>query len=217
MAAISVKTGPISADDPARDVPPEKWFNLTLARRSAIHVNIPYDCRSLIGFVAEAEQFRMWEKTGHANLDSYIRDGLNIDPELIEWAKLGLAAIGREKPVPLATAVDAGKAAAEQMRDAPDNAKSSPGPNPANCDYITNTRTQTGGGTSSSYLAARIKRDAPEIAERVMAGEFRSIRQAAIAAGIVKETPPLVILKRTWKRMTENEQREFLHWISNEQ
>ena len=63
MAAVKVKTGPIAADDPARDVPPEKWFNLMLARRSAVHVRIPYDCRSLLNYVSEAEEFRMWEQT----------------------------------------------------------------------------------------------------------------------------------------------------------
>ena len=37
-------------------------------------------------------------------------------------------------------------------------------------------------------LAARLKRDHPEIAAAVARGEYRSMRQAALAAGIVK--PP---------------------------
>lgn len=45
-----------------------------------------------------------------------------------------------------------------------------------------------GGGTSADYLTARIKRDHPEIAERMKAGEFSSVRQAALEAGIVKPT-----------------------------
>ena len=46
-------------------------------------------------------------------------------------------------------------------------------------------------------LAARIKRDHPDIAARVANGEFKSIRAAALEAGIVKpmrsipvDTPP---------------------------
>jgi len=41
-------------------------------------------------------------------------------------------------------------------------------------------------GNSAAYLTARIKRDHPEILKRMIAGEFKSVRQAAIEAGIVK-------------------------------
>lgn len=42
------------------------------------------------------------------------------------------------------------------------------------------------GGTSAEYLTSKIARDRPDILERMKAGEFRSVRQAAIEAGIVK-------------------------------
>jgi hypothetical protein len=42
------------------------------------------------------------------------------------------------------------------------------------------------GSTNADYLAARIKRDHPEIAERMKAGEYASVRKAGIDAGIVK-------------------------------
>ena len=41
----------------------------------------------------------------------------------------------------------------------------------------------TGG---QKYLVARIARDRPDVLERMKQGEFLSVRQAAIAAGIVK-------------------------------
>jgi hypothetical protein len=41
-------------------------------------------------------------------------------------------------------------------------------------------------GQTKERLAARLKRDHPAIAERVAQGEFKSIRAAALAAGIVK-------------------------------
>jgi hypothetical protein len=41
-------------------------------------------------------------------------------------------------------------------------------------------------GNSRAYLVARIARDHPDILERLKAGEFASMRAAAIAAGIVK-------------------------------
>lgn len=65
------------------------------------------------------------------------------------------------------------------------------------------------GGNSADYLAARIKRDRPDIAEAVERGEYRSIRQAAIAAGIVKQTTPLDTLRRAWRKASEEERAQF--------
>ena len=44
-------------------------------------------------------------------------------------------------------------------------------------------------GNGQSYLLRRLARDAPEVLERVKAGEFKSARAAAIEAGIVKDVP----------------------------
>lgn len=41
------------------------------------------------------------------------------------------------------------------------------------------------GGTDSEYLTNRIARDRPDILERMKAGEYRSVRAAAIDAGII--------------------------------
>ena len=46
--------------------------------------------------------------------------------------------------------------------------------------------TSKGRGNGDTYLAARLKRDHPAIAARVANGEFKSIRAAALEAGIVK-------------------------------
>lgn len=41
-------------------------------------------------------------------------------------------------------------------------------------------------GTDPSYLASRIARDRPDIHEKMKAGEYRSVRSAAVEAGIIK-------------------------------
>jgi hypothetical protein len=43
-------------------------------------------------------------------------------------------------------------------------------------------------GRGSDYLTARIARDRPDILERMKAGEFKSVRAAALEAGIVKRS-----------------------------
>lgn len=51
--------------------------------------------------------------------------------------------------------------------------------------YQVYTAEQMGGGTSADYLTARIARDRPDILEDMKQGKYRSVRQAAIEAGIV--------------------------------
>lgn len=52
------------------------------------------------------------------------------------------------------------------------------------------TTTSQGHGTNAAYLAARLKKTGrDDLLEQVRAGEIKSIRAAAIAAGIVKDVP----------------------------
>ncbi|MDQ3539714.1 MAG: hypothetical protein M3440_03420 [Chloroflexota bacterium] len=44
-------------------------------------------------------------------------------------------------------------------------------------------------GTSAEYLTARLNRDAPVIGDALERGEYRSVRQAAIAAGVITPKP----------------------------
>lgn len=60
-------------------------------------------------------------------------------------------------------------------------------------------------GRGADYLTARIARDRPDILERMKAGEFRSVRQAAIEAGIVKVPTTLEKLRRLWAKATPEE------------
>jgi len=52
---------------------------------------------------------------------------------------------------------------------------------------IANSKLKTAGGTTVSYAIRRLKRDAPELAEKVISGEL-SANEAAIAAGFRERT-----------------------------
>jgi hypothetical protein len=60
------------------------------------------------------------------------------------------------------------------------------GPGPATREEKSIGSNTTNIGRGVDYLTARIARDRPDILNRMKAGEFSSVRQAAIAAGIVK-------------------------------
>src|SRR4051812_47904294 len=66
------------------------------------------------------------------------------------------------------------------------------------------------GSTSAAYLVARLKRDAPDFARRLAAGEFKSARAAALAAGIISPPSALADLLRLWRRCTPKERAAFI-------
>ena len=65
-------------------------------------------------------------------------------------------------------------------------------------------------GNSADYLVAKLKRDAPAYAERLAAGEFRSARAAAIAAGLLVPPSGYERLMREWRTATKQERARFL-------
>jgi hypothetical protein len=61
------------------------------------------------------------------------------------------------------------------------------------CDISENI-TSPDRGTSAKYRIAKLKRDHPEVAERLAAGEFKTVAEAERAAGIKPALRPLVRL-----------------------
>lgn len=72
------------------------------------------------------------------------------------------------------------------------------------------------GGTGSDYLLRRMKRDMPEILKQLEAGDFQSVRQAAIAAGIVKVKTPAEQAIHWLKKCSQDEWNAVIDWM-NEQ
>src|SRR5690349_11047492 len=109
-----------------------------------------------------------------------------VAPDLAEHG--GVRPSGGRQPVAGAGAVGAGKRVAAVMAGAPDLAEPRGSGTGGNQGYDVTLNKR---GNQTSYLAARIKRDHPEIAAAVERGEYPSMRKAAIAAGIVKEPSTL--------------------------
>ena len=60
-------------------------------------------------------------------------------------------------------------------------------------------------GNRSAYLVARMARDRPDILERMKAGEFASVREAAREAGIIREVSLVEQVLRLWQKATPEE------------
>lgn len=79
----------------------------------------------------------------------------------------------------------------------------------------------------STDTMAKQKRDSDYFLQRMMgdkdkravyadykAGAYKSVRSAAIAAGLIKEPTKLDALKRAWKKATPAERDDFLKWAN---
>jgi hypothetical protein len=69
-------------------------------------------------------------------------------------------------------------------------------------------------GTGSAYLLRRLSRMDRDWLARYEAGEFKSVRSAAIAAGIVKVPTVIDKLRAAWKKATKEERLAFLEEIA---
>lgn len=68
-------------------------------------------------------------------------------------------------------------------------------------------------GTSRAYTLDRLKRERPDLFERVVAKELTA-NAAAIEAGFRKPPTPFQELHRAWKKASEEERRAFLDEVS---
>jgi len=66
------------------------------------------------------------------------------------------------------------------------------------------------GGTGSAYLLRRLARLGGDWMDRYEAGEFSSVRRAAIAAGIVKVPSVLDQLRKLWAKASEADRCTFI-------
>lgn len=92
--------------------------------------------------------------------------------------------------------------------------RSKPG-RPSKSESLTNNdsnENQIRGGTNRDYTVARLDRDAPELAERVRAGEL-SANAAAIEAGFRKRPTALALLRAAWRKATKAEREAFLEEV----
>lgn len=65
------------------------------------------------------------------------------------------------------------------------------------------------GGTGAPYLLRRLAKTEPAIVKRYQAGEFASVRAAAIEAGIIKIIQPLDAAIKAWRKLSKPDKAKF--------
>jgi hypothetical protein len=75
-----------------------------------------------------------------------------------------------------------------------------------------------GSGHKKEVLLARLAQEHPEHFAALERGEYKSVRAAAEAAGLVKPShQPLARLKSYWAKATAQERKEFLKWVRKDE
>lgn len=193
-AGVTIDSGPVDASDGLGDVPQDKWPDLMRARRTFLRIHLPYDCRQLLQFVDDAEE--MYGPLGFASPQDFIKRGLELDPQEVDWAIAGLRRRKPDEPIPFQNAIKLGKHGGDRKSAAFQKS-----------DAI---------GRGVDYLKARLERDYPDIAAALERGEYTSVRQAAIAAGIVRRRAddPLEALHRAWGKASAEQRAAFLEAVA---
>lgn len=208
MAAIvKINSGSPAAWMRPYEVDKARWTLLMGAKKSFLKTNIPYDCRCLLEFVQDAEE--MYESLGFKTPSEMILNGYELDPEEVNLALSWLKIVSPEDVISYQDAVDMGRT----LRDrpgAPEGSRNNPMGRAGKTNCVINTISKKGhGSTNTPYLTARLKRDNPEILEKYKQGEFPSVRQAAIAAGIVNVPTALERVFKLLPKLSKEEIKEL--------
>lgn len=194
--SVQIDSGPITATDPLRYVPKERWRDLMLARRYFAEVNVSYDCRCLVQFVEDAKQ--MYKPLGFASIEDMIRDGYGLEPEEVAIAVRWLELNPPDEPLALEAAVKLGRHGgdrrSEKVRDQVRDTKLKPS---------TDTK---------AYVLARLDRDDPRLAAEVRSGK-KSANKAAIEAGFRKRPTPFEQVTKLIPQLTATERRKLIELL----
>ncbi len=157
------------------------WQTISALQTMWLSLETSYD--TYIRTWTDAEEFRVWEKIPYDN------------PYGSKEAMLEALEVGDAKMAQKRMQVQRVAATARKIRDHGGNRRST--------DFqVDNDKFEKlKGGTAEEYLAGRIQRDAPEVFEKLLAGEYESVRKAALDAGIVKAGPKTISLGNNVKRV----------------
>jgi hypothetical protein len=67
----------------------------------------------------------------------------------------------------------------------------------------------------AAYYKRRLKAEHPSIYADLRTGRFKSVRQAALAAGLIKAPTRVDALIREWKKASPGHRKQFLDWLTS--
>lgn len=184
------------------------------------------DVRQLVAYLHDLRQHD-WAALigGEKDWSKLCREVIGHDPDFLAEMEAGvriLESLGHSGPVSeqqarraQQLAADPGvKPLADGPTGRPKGSKNKEDPAGENNSAIGTIKPR--GTNSAETIIRRLKRDAPEVAQALARGEYKSARAAGIAAGIVNVPSALDLLKRAWAKATKKQKDTFVDWINEE-
>jgi hypothetical protein len=175
--------------------------------QSVAHGSFRDDCRALKKMITETDELRLWEKNiggfRYASRDEFLRKQVLIDYELTERDMTEIVAMLKRDDY---AAVQ--RQLAQHLAADPGVKKlAKPGEigRGRTKDRVANSHSNQLSSDSAERIVRRLKRDAPEIAEALGRGEFKSARAAGIAAGIIRPPTPFEQVCKLLDKLTPDE------------
>lgn len=174
------------------------WAIYFVNQTKMVRKQLNTDVERLQGLIRKLQLNKAWEAMGYPSFSMLAAKEIGLEPEQVQ--EVVSAAKGTKlKDIP-ALHKHGGNGSNQYQK------KDSKGNKNENITFAIEQR-----GTGQPYRIAKLKRDHPAIAERLLAGEFANVREAERAAGL--NVPPKLSrvrkLIRAYDRLTESEQNEF--------
>lgn len=167
------------------------WAIYFVNQTKMVRKQLNTDVERLQGLIRKLQLNKAWEAMGYPSFSMLAAKEIGLEPEQVQEV------------------VSAAKGT--KLKDIPTLQPKAGRPKADNPDKNENVRIIGQYGNNQTYRIAKLKRDHPAVAERFLAGEFRSVREAERAAGL--DVPPKLSrvrkLIRAYDRLTESEQSEF--------
>lgn len=147
----------------------KEWLASSITFLQHWNPKVEHDCRPLDELCGQLIQLESWKKHGYDNWDSFCTNELDADPRFINKIREGVRILeerGHKGPIPTETALGAhgGDRKSEAFEDQDSG------------------RSLIKAGNNKVYNEARLKRDRPDLLEKVQQGELTA-NAAAIEAG----------------------------------
>jgi hypothetical protein len=148
MVAVTIETGPVDHEDQMASVPRERWKELLIVRRCYIETRFDYDCRCLVQYVAEAEQFH--QELGYESTDRMLEEELGLQPE---WCHIALEWLRHERPAEPISAARLGEIGQQYAQMRLDQIEAAPGRRPYAPGGITQQQVAQEAGVSQQRVS----------------------------------------------------------------
>lgn len=168
------------------------------------------DLRKAFEYLDDLRTHEAWKYLREPDMERLVENRCRVSTAFVEQLRAGYAAIRASGHRGRVTAEHVRKMQAEQARYEAETVVQG-----KRRSSLSDKEETPSGGTGSAYLLRRLARLGDDWMDRYEAGEFASVRQAAIAAGIVKVPSVLDQLRKLWAKASEADRRTFMDEVEH--